>query len=71
MAKPKVPKTGRPKKTEKDRKDEVIRVRVTTDQKAMLTAAAERAGYDVSTWLRGLGVREAQRAHNEAPEADP
>ena len=47
-------------------KDEVIRVRVTAEQKTMLAAAAERAGYDVSTWLRGLGLREARRENSSA-----
>lgn len=68
---PKVPKkaekTGRPEKSKEDRKDDVIRVRVTADQKALLTAAATRAGSDVSTWLRMVGIREAQ----EKPGARP
>lgn len=51
--------TGRPSKADEDRKDDIIRIRVTAEQKAMFSAAAERAGYDVSVWLRGLGVREA------------
>ncbi len=57
----KTAKTGRPEKSDEERKDEVIRVRVTAEQKAAFAAAAARAGYDISTWLRGLGVREAQR----------
>lgn len=52
-------KTGRPPKGE-DRKGDLIRVRVTAEQKATLSAAAERAGLDVSSWLRALGLREAQ-----------
>jgi uncharacterized protein (DUF1778 family) len=39
-----------------------IRLRVTGDQKAAMTAAAERAGLDVSAWLRSLGLREAGKA---------
>lgn len=59
-------KAGRPTKGEKERKGELIRVRVTTEQKDAFTAAADRAGYDVSTWLRGLGVREVQRGEQPA-----
>lgn len=70
-AMPKVPKktakTGRPEKPKEDRKDDVIRVRVTAEQKAKLTAAAERAGSDVSTWLRMIGIREAQRDAGAKP----
>jgi hypothetical protein len=32
---------------------------VTAEQKAALIEAAERAGLDVSAWLRSLGLREA------------
>jgi len=41
------------------RKDDMIRIRVTADQKRVLTEAAERTGLDVSAWLRVLGLREA------------
>ena len=41
------------------RKEDSIRIRVSTEQKKTLTAAAERAGLDVSSWLRALGMREA------------
>jgi uncharacterized protein (DUF1778 family) len=40
-------------------KEESIRIRVTEEQKRMLTEAAEREGLDVSTWLRFLGLRAA------------
>jgi uncharacterized protein (DUF1778 family) len=41
------------------RKEESIRVRVTEEQKRLLVARAERAGLDVSAWLRTVGLREA------------
>lgn len=41
------------------RKEDSIRIRVSAEQKKTLTAAAERAGLDVSSWLRALGMREA------------
>lgn len=59
MSEPK--KAGRPKKSEKERKDEEIRVRVTAEQKAKLTKTAELDGQEVSSWLRALGLREARK----------
>ena len=43
------------------RKDEVLPVRMTKEQKVKLTAAAERRGLGVSTWLLMLGLAEAVR----------
>jgi hypothetical protein len=43
------------------RKDEVVPVRLTADQKATLAAAAERRGLGVSTWLLMLGLGEAAK----------
>jgi hypothetical protein len=43
------------------RKEEQIRVRLTVEQKQKLTEAAGRASLDVSTWLRAVGLREAER----------
>lgn len=56
---------GRPPKPEKSRKDELIRIRVTADQKDAFEQVAETAGLDVSAWLRALGVKEVQRARKE------
>jgi len=47
-------------KLKRERKDDSIRIRVTEEQKRVLSAAAEREGLDVSTWLRSLGLRAAQ-----------
>lgn len=41
-------------------KVEFISVRVTPEQKAIITAAAERETLDTSTWLRQLGMRAAK-----------
>jgi uncharacterized protein (DUF1778 family) len=43
----------------KTAKDEVVRMRVTSEQKAAITAAAEREGLEVSQWLRQLALRAA------------
>jgi len=53
---------ARPKKDRRERKEESIRLRVTEEQKRVLTEAAEREGLDVSTWLRSLGLRAAAAA---------
>ncbi len=41
------------------RKEDSIRIRVTAEQKRILTEHAARAGLDVSSWLRSLGLRES------------
>lgn len=72
MAKPKTAPTPAPvkrRKPEKARKDDQIRIRLTAEQKEAFTEVAERAGLDVSSWLRWLGVREVQRAQGAAPES--
>lgn len=58
---------GRPPKAAAARKDALIRVRVTEDQKALLMAAADEAGLDVSAWLRALALREATKGRPSTP----
>jgi uncharacterized protein (DUF1778 family) len=40
-------------------KDDVVRMRVSTEQKQALTDAAERDGLELSAWLRQVGLRAA------------
>jgi len=40
-------------------KDDVVRMRVTVEQKASMMAAAEREGLELSAWLRQLALRAA------------
>ncbi|HEV7488702.1 MAG TPA: hypothetical protein VGQ65_23760 [Thermoanaerobaculia bacterium] len=47
------------KATGKPVKDDVIRVRLTSEQKAAIVAAAERDGLELSAWLRQLALRAA------------
>jgi uncharacterized protein (DUF1778 family) len=47
------------RKPKGERKEDAILVRVTADQKATLQDAASRAGLDLSSWLRSLGLRES------------
>jgi Mobilization protein NikA len=49
------------RKARAQRKEESIRVRVTAQQKRALAERAQRAGLDVSAWLRSLGLRELER----------
>lgn len=48
-----------PKKAEKQVKGDVIRMRVTSEQKSAIMEAAERDGLEVSAWLRQLALRAA------------
>jgi uncharacterized protein (DUF1778 family) len=52
------PREGRASPARK-RKEDVVRMRVTLEQKQALVAAAEREGLDVSAWLRQLALRAA------------
>lgn len=49
------------RKAKNQRKDVEIRVRVTADQKRILIQAAEKAGLDLSPWLRSIAVQQAER----------
>lgn len=40
-------------------KDDVVRMRVTIEQKQALTAAAAKDGLELSAWLRQLALRAA------------
>ena len=51
------------------RKEEMIRIRVTAEQKRLMTEAAERTGLDVSAWLRVLGLRKPA-TQRFLPDAD-
>lgn len=46
------------RKPKAQRKEESIRVRVTEEQKRLLMERADKAGLDVSAWLRAIGLRE-------------
>lgn len=48
------------KKNVKNLKEEVINVRLTKEQKAMLEEVAARQGMGLSTWLLHLGLEDAQ-----------
>lgn len=47
------------KRRKATRKEEMVPIRMTAEQKAKLAEAAERRGLPLSTWLLTLGLREA------------
>jgi uncharacterized protein (DUF1778 family) len=47
------------KRPAKGRKDDTVRMRVTAEQKRALENAANRAGLELSAWLRQLALRAA------------
>lgn len=53
---------GRPTKSTEEHKQDFIRVRVSAEQKKILTEAAAFAGLDVSSWLRSAGLQMARAA---------
>lgn len=58
--------TGERRKPEEDRKADLIRVRVTAEQKQILSRAADRAGLDLSSWLRSVGLASAESGYDVA-----
>lgn len=47
------------KRRKATRKEEMVQIRMTADQKETLAAAAERRGLPMSTWLLTLGLQQA------------
>ena len=50
---------GRPRKEDAGRKDDVIRFRVTDEQRDLLQAAAEARGLNLSAWILELALNAA------------
>lgn len=48
------------KRRKATRKEEMVQIRMTAEQKETLAAAAGRRGIPMSTWLLMLGLREAE-----------
>lgn len=53
---------GKHRKPATLRKEDVIRIRVTDEQRASMQAAADKAGLDLSTWMRTIALSEAKKA---------
>lgn len=54
------------RKTKAERKEDLVRLRVTEEQKRIMVAAAQRAGLELSAWLRLVGLREARKSDSAA-----
>lgn len=48
------------RKTDDERKEEMVRVRMTAEQKALFMEAAQKVGLDLSGWLRFIALKEAK-----------
>lgn len=48
------------KKAAGQKKELMLRVRVTEDQRRILIEAAQKAGLDVSSWLRAVAIERAR-----------
>lgn len=53
------PMATKRRKAKNQRKDELIRVRLTATEKEAFTKAAEKEGRDLSNWLRWVARRES------------
>jgi uncharacterized protein (DUF1778 family) len=51
----------RPKKGKAERKDKIVQIRLTEDQRKTLQTAADLAGADLSTWMRIVALEQARR----------
>jgi len=49
------------RKLKNQRKELLVQIRMTVDQKKVITEAATEAGLNVSSWLRALAVQAAKR----------
>jgi uncharacterized protein (DUF1778 family) len=47
------------RKPKQHRKEHLVQIRVTAEQKRIMTEAADRVGLDLSSWLRQLGLKAA------------
>jgi uncharacterized protein (DUF1778 family) len=56
---PKKPRKPKARSAEKTTKDDVVRMRVSAEQKVAFVAAAQREGLELSQWLRVLALRAA------------
>lgn len=49
------------RKPKAERKEEILRIRLTKGQKARLESAAKHVGVPVSTWLLSVGLQAADQ----------
>jgi len=56
-----VRKVGRPKKSKKDRRGNVLRIRLTATERHIIDVAAQKNHLDTSTWARSIILKEAEK----------
>jgi uncharacterized protein (DUF1778 family) len=56
-----LPKTAH-RKPKDQQKGELLRIRLTAEQKRLFTETANEVGLDLSAWLRTVALREAKAA---------
>jgi len=56
-----VKKAGRPKKTKKERRDDVLRIRLTASERHIIDVAAQKNHLDTSAWTRSIILKEAEK----------
>lgn len=52
---------ARPTKADAERKSNMLRIRLTEEDRQILESAAELSGLDTSTWARSILLRSAKR----------
>jgi uncharacterized protein (DUF1778 family) len=60
MAAKKKKTDGKPVKTRPGTKSEMLRIRITVEQRQLLQQAADLEALDLGTWLRQLGIKTAR-----------
>lgn len=53
------------RKPKKERKEATVIVRLTDDQKILLTDAARLVGLGLSGWMRSIAIREARKVEQD------
>jgi len=54
-------KVGRPKKTEKEQRDNVLRIRLTASERHIIDNAATKNHLDTSAWVRSIILIESEK----------
>jgi uncharacterized protein (DUF1778 family) len=59
------------RKAKENRKEQLVQIRVTAEQKRIMTEAADQVGLDLSSWLRQLGLKAASAASSADVKGAP
>ncbi len=54
-------KVGRPKKSKKDQRDNVLRIRLTATERHIIDVVAQKNHLDTSAWVRSIILNEAEK----------